>query len=160
MANTKTKYPTESELLDEKVLHTINYSKFKKISNLETNIVIPCSPSQVLFYSRFESGNLLRAVRRMRVKQETNFCGMVDVRTEQLILEYDLYLQPDTSSDGHMHWFYFQAFCQKISKGKKIKINIRNLVRNKSLFNEGMLPRICFQNHSQELGWHVDPKVT
>jgi hypothetical protein len=55
-----------------------------------------------------------------------------------------------------MHWFNFQTFSDGLQKGTRIRFNIRNLVRNKSLFQEGMLPRI--KNEFDE--WRVDPTVT
>jgi len=50
-----------------------------------------------------------------------------------------------------------------IAKGTKIRLNIRNLIRNKSLYQEGMLPRICFVNTKDPFAkghWFVDPIVT
>ena len=49
-------------------------------------------------------------------------------------------------------------------------MNIRNLVRSKSLYYEGMLPRICYghttvvsssyQSKDYKKNWHHDPIVT
>ena len=52
--------------------------------------------------------------------------------------------------------------------GTKIRLNIRNLVRAKSLYNDGMLPRICYYYHpaavtskdAYKKDWHHDPNVT
>lgn len=60
--------------------------------------------------------------------------------------EYDLYLQIDTNSEGLMHWYYFRAMTKNLEKGTRIKINIRNLHRSKSLYQCGMLPRIYYAN--------------
>lgn len=59
-----------------------------------------------------------------------------------------------------MHWFNFLVVGKNTKKGDKIRLNIRNLVRNKSLYQEGMLPKIKFQTHSRDLGWHCNPNVT
>lgn len=48
--------------------------------------------------------------------------------------------------------------------GTKIKLNIKNLVRSKSLYHDGMLPRICFEQNpniiEKEHEWNHDPSVT
>jgi len=65
-----------------------------------------------------------------------------------------------------MHWFYFRTITKNLEKGTRVKMNIRNLHRTKSLFECGMLPRMYYANQDQmqanspKLGWHVDPKVT
>jgi hypothetical protein len=84
-------------------------------------------------------------------------------KEDKISFEYDLYLNSDTQTDGHMHWFYFQASCINLAKGTKIRFNIRNLFRNKSLYQEGMLPRICLVNlddPKSKGNWLVDPRVT
>ena len=82
--------------------------------------MIPPEYNSVLFYSRFESGNLLKAIKVEVPKNEHQ--------------EYDLYLQKDYNTDGHMHWFYFKIFVSDLNRGTRIRLNIRNLVRGKSLF--------------------------
>jgi hypothetical protein len=59
----------------------------------------------------------------------------------------------DTNTDGHMHWFYFQTIVKNQIKGTKIRFNIRNLVRGKSLFKDGMLPRIKIENYDDRSDW-------
>ena len=64
-----------------------------------------------------------------------------------------------------MHWFYFRAITRNLEKGSRIKLNIRNLHRTKSLYECGMLPRIYYANQDKapgigKEGWHVDPRVT
>ena len=61
-------------------------------------------------------------------------------------MEYDLYLQPDTNSEGLMHWYYFKVMTKGLEPGTRIKLNIRNLHRSRSLYEQGMLPRICFED--------------
>ena len=79
---------------------------------------------------------------KIPVVPEINSIGIA--QKSQIRYEYDLYLEMDTNTDGHMHWYYFQAVTRNLPAGSKIKMNIRNLVRSKSLYADGMLPRICF----------------
>jgi hypothetical protein len=70
-----------------------------------------------VFESRFESGNL-----QLAHKVSDN--------------EYDLILQNDINSKGHTQWFFFRV--QNIKKGLKVKFNMLNMIKGKSLYNEGM----------------------
>ena len=47
-----------------------------------------------------------------------------------------------------------------MKKGAKIRLNIRNLVRGKSLYQDGMLPRIKIENFDDNNKWFVDPLIT
>ena len=71
---------------------------------------------------------------------------------------------PDTNSpEGLMHWYYYRMFTQGVERGTKIKMNIRNLHRTKSLYECGMLPKLLYgtKNNKQKLnGWVADAKVT
>lgn len=160
IASTKTTMDAHQEAVDTRILDTMRISKSKNLLRMQKQLVIPSMTKQVLFYSRFESGNLLRAVRKTRVKSEFTLLGILPPVPNQIQFEYDLYLEPDTNSDGHMHWFYFMTIAQNFHRGERIRFNIRNHVRIRSLYQEGMLPRIKFCNHSQDKGWHIDPNVT
>jgi len=70
-----------------------------------------------MFYSRFESGNLYRVIKRPDRETKT-FSGLTmsdiekakkkDSDVEHYDFEYDLYLEFDTNSvEGLMHWYYF-----------------------------------------------------
>jgi len=63
-----------------------------------------------------------------------------------------------------MHWFYFRLITKGLVRGTRVKLNIRNLHRTRSLFEAGMLPRIYYEDQTGleigKKGWHVDPKVT
>lgn len=131
----------------------------KDLTSFASTLVIPYLEKQVLFYSRFESGNLLRAIRKTKVKQLTTFSG-IEIRDNAVSLEYDLYLEPDTQTEGHTHWYYFLAYAKSLRKGERVRLNIRNLARHRSLYQDGMLPRICYKNDIDGKGWHVDPAVT
>jgi cytosolic carboxypeptidase protein 2/3 len=78
----------------------------------------------LIFESRFESGNLLAAI-----KVTDN--------------EYDLILQNDINTNGHTQWYFFRVGNTKV--GQKIKFNILNLAKNDSLYNYGM-KILCFSN--------------
>ena len=61
----------------------------------------------VLFYSKMECGNLRRAVKLSAT-------------------EYNLVLEPDTNTRGHMHWFYFKVITY-LPKGNLNKLILQEL---------------------------------
>ena len=96
---------------------------------------------------------------KVPVKPELSFSG-VPINALGINQEFDLYLSTDSNTDGHMHWFYFQILVKNMKKGAKIRLNIRNLVRGKSLYQDGMLPRIKIENFDDNNKWFVDPLIT
>jgi len=89
----------------------------------------------LVFESRFESGNLLSAI-----KVSEN--------------EYDLVLQNDINTNGNTQWYFFR--CSNTTKGQKVKFNFLNLAKPDSLYNYGM-KILCFSNGKKEdqgVGWH------
>jgi len=50
--------------------------------------------------------------------------------------EYNLILQNDINSKGHTQWFYFQV--KNTKANMKVKFNLLNFIKPKSLYNEGM----------------------
>ena len=89
----------------------------------------------LIFESRFESGNLLAAI-----KISDN--------------EYDLILQNDINTNGHTQWFFFRI--GNTRKGMKVVLNIINLAKPDSLYNYGMKV-LNFSNKLNDLegvGWH------
>lgn len=81
------------------------------------------SAGEVLsFDSNFESGNLDRVV-------------MLSPN------EYDLYMRPDTNSQGHHQWFYFKAVSKRPLG--QVKFNILNFTKSRSLYEQGMKVCIC-----------------
>ena len=119
--------------------------------------------SPVLFYSRFECGNLMKAV-KIPVKPELSFSGLEKVIEDPVMHEYDLYMRPDSSTENLTNSFLFKVITQDLKRGTKIRLNIRNFVRNKSLFEKGMIPRIKYEDSQyydpEKRDWHVDPLVT
>lgn len=134
--------------------------RFKSLSEFQSQILAPHNEKGIHFYSRFESGNLLRAI-QVDVKPDLSFTGIPIVTKKPISQEFDLYLEPDTFTDSHMHWYNFQIFTYKLPPGTKIRLNIRNLFRSKSLYTDGMLPRIKYLSGGHtERQWHINPKVT
>ncbi|EAR88956.3 zinc carboxypeptidase family protein (macronuclear) [Tetrahymena thermophila SB210] len=80
---------------------------------------------QLVFDSRFESGNLMYAFQRRDPKYSD---------------EYDLIICNDINSKGYAQWFYFSI--SKTKKDKTIKLNLVNHSKKQSLFKNGMKPAI------------------
>ena len=121
-----------------------NFSKLRTKSNIskanegppqQYYTVADDTDTTLVFESRFESGNLLMAVK-------------------QAEREYDLVLQNDINTNGHTQWYFFRT--SNTRKGVKVKFNMVNLSKNDSLYNEGM-KILCFSTNSKRdsgLGWH------
>ena len=89
----------------------------------------------LIFESRFESGNLLAAI-----KISEN--------------EYDLILQNDINTNGHTQWFFFRITGN--TAGQKVKFNMINMAKPDSLYNYGM-KLLNFSNkikNEEGMGWH------
>uniref|UniRef100_A0A452I7R3 Cytosolic carboxypeptidase 2 n=1 Tax=Gopherus agassizii TaxID=38772 RepID=A0A452I7R3_9SAUR len=88
----------------------------------------------LLFESRFESGNLQKAVQ----------VGPY---------EYELTLRMDLYTSKHTQWFYFQV--RNTRKGITYRFSIVNLMKPKSLYSMGMKPLLYSQRDAQThgVGW-------
>eukprot|EP00074_Homo_sapiens_P095599 XP_016873822.1 cytosolic carboxypeptidase 2 isoform X14 [Homo sapiens] len=88
----------------------------------------------LLFESRFESGNLQKAVR-------------VDT------YEYELTLRTDLYTNKHTQWFYFRV--QNTRKDATYRFTIVNLLKPKSLYTVGMKPLLYSQldANTRNIGW-------
>lgn len=84
-----------------------------------------------VFESRFESGNLRRAI------QVYEF-------------EYDLILKPDYNTRGHTQWYYFRI--SNIRTNKNYRFNIINLMKPDSLYNHGMRPLMYSEAEAKKYG--------
>nr|XP_019599255.1 PREDICTED: cytosolic carboxypeptidase 2 isoform X5 [Rhinolophus sinicus] len=93
----------------------------------------------LLFESRFESGNLQKAVR-------------VDT------YEYELTLRTDLYTNKHTQWFYFRV--QNTRKDATYRFTIVNLLKPKSLYTLGMKPLMYSQldADTHNLGWRREGK--
>ena len=92
-----------------------------KTQGVLPNFYVPSSEEDctLVFESRFESGNLRRAV------QVYEF-------------EYDLILKPDHNTRGNTQWYYFSV--ENTRAGKQYRFNIINMMKPDSLYNFGMKP--------------------
>ncbi|XP_038309967.1 cytosolic carboxypeptidase 2 isoform X3 [Canis lupus familiaris] len=88
----------------------------------------------LLFESRFESGNLQKAVR-------------VDT------YEYELTLRTDLYTNKHTQWFYFRV--QNTRKDTTYRFTIVNLLKPKSLYTVGMKPLMYSEldANTHNIGW-------
>ncbi|XP_065492981.1 cytosolic carboxypeptidase 2 [Caloenas nicobarica] len=88
----------------------------------------------LLFESRFESGNLQKAVK----------VGP---------FEYVLWLRPDLYTVKHTQWFYFRV--QNTRRDHLYRFTIANLAKPKSLYGEGMCPLLYSQRDAEScgIGW-------
>ena len=57
--------------------------------------------------------------------------------------EYDLYMRVDSNTNGHNQWFFFRVKSQRPMN--KIRFNIMNFTKKKSLFELGMKICVCSQ---------------
>ncbi|KAG9333465.1 hypothetical protein JZ751_011534 [Albula glossodonta] len=91
--------------------------------------------SALEFESRFESGNLQKAVR----------VGLHD---------YELTLRTDLYTTKHTQWFYFRVRNMKV--GVTYRFTIVNLMKSRSLYSLGMRPLLYSERaaQTQGLGWH------
>lgn len=96
---------------------------------------IPTGPEDVtlMFESRFECGNLRRAIQVYEY-------------------EYDLILKPDYNTRGYTQWYYFRV--SNTRAGKPYRFNIINLMKPDSLYNHGMRPLVYSEAAAKQgKGW-------
>lgn len=119
-------------------LNKINDNETKKHSNNEplpdNTFGISKIKDNVLFESRFESGNLHSAF-----QMEDN--------------SYQLVIQNDTNTNGYNQWFFFRI---QASDKKTVKMNIINMSQKYSLFCEGMRVSVYSESiaKNEKIGWH------
>ena len=90
-----------------------------KQSNHKDPIPRDIAPDSLLFESRFESGNLMRAVR------------ITDTY-------YELHIRPDLYTDRHCQWFYFRV--QNMRPGVEYRFSLVNFGKPDSQYGSGMKP--------------------
>lgn len=111
------------------------YTKLKTFYQKESE-----DDNTLIFESRFESGNLRRAV-----KISDN--------------EYNLILKYDHNTTTYTQWFYFRI--SNVKKFQTYKFNIVNLMKPESSYNQGMKPlfystKQAESQDGQGLGWYRD----
>eukprot|EP00656_Telonema_subtile_P039563 TRINITY_DN4465_c0_g1_i4.p1 TRINITY_DN4465_c0_g1~~TRINITY_DN4465_c0_g1_i4.p1 ORF type:complete len:1052 (+),score=170.78 TRINITY_DN4465_c0_g1_i4:83-3238(+) len=89
------------------------------------------STTPLRFESRFESGNLSKAV-------------------QVAPYGYELSMQNDINTQGNTQWFYFA--CSDMVPGKEYTFWIRNFYKKRSLYNDGMMP-VGYSMTEQSKGW-------
>lgn len=68
--------------------------------------------------------------------------------------EYDLVLQPDINTRGHTQWFFFAV--SNTRAGRQYRFNIINLLKEDSLYNNGMLPLMHSERQMRtKVGTHL-----
>lgn len=97
---------------------------------------IPEGPDDttLVFESRFESGNLRRAV-------------------QVFAFEYDLLLNPDYNTKSHTQWYFFRV--SNTRRDQEYRFNIINMVKPASVYNEGMRPLMysVVEATERSIGW-------
>mmetsp|Transcript_19309 Transcript_19309/g.21879 ORF Transcript_19309/g.21879 Transcript_19309/m.21879 type:complete len:674 (+) Transcript_19309:211-2232(+) len=93
------------------------------------------SDETLLFESRFESGNLRRAIK-------------VDD------YEYDLIVRPDYNTKGVTQWYFFSV--ANTRRGHTYRFNLINFLKPDSLYNYGLKPLIYSETEAKRygMGWH------
>lgn len=121
------------------------------------------------FESRFESGNLLKAVQvyvpssRLpsklvscsNVSHPLCFCPTVLGFPPSLSgpYEYELSLRADMYTGKHTQWFYFRV--RNMKAGATYRFTIINLMKSSSLYSQGMRPLLYSERAAKEksVGW-------
>ncbi|XP_071955490.1 cytosolic carboxypeptidase 2-like isoform X2 [Antedon mediterranea] len=85
----------------------------------------------LLFESRFESGNLMKATK-------------VGEYEYNLLLRYDMY------TNKHTQWFYFQV--KNVKPGVRYRFTITNFLKSGSLYNMGMKPLMYSEKDAETKG--------
>ena len=89
----------------------------------EYTLLRPTFPDGLEFSSKFENGNLKKAIRVSR-------------------LEYELLLAEDFNTQGHFHWFYFRT-SSTLPVGSVVHFKILNMIKPRSLYTIGYKPFVC-----------------
>lgn len=112
--------------------------RFGQIPEFISEYTFPSPEDDVtlVFNSKFESGNLKKAIK------------MSDY-------EYKLLLNSDTNTYGQNHWYYFTVFNPRKSP---ITFQIINMLKFDDLYKAGLQPAIFSQKYCEKTGtrWHRD----
>lgn len=131
--NTKYKgiCPEDQEML-QKIRKLSSFPQF----HTKYNLHIPNDGVTLLFDSKFESGNLLKAIK------------LSDY-------EYNLQIRSDFNTKGNNHWYYFSVYNPRKTS---VVFNITNMKRPDHLYKSGLKPAVFSMKYSQEtqIKWHRD----
>ena len=117
----------KGEKRDFKSMKTVSMGKKQEEAPQQFYKLTDSNDKTLIFESRFESGNLLAAIKI----SET---------------EYDLILSNDINTNGHTQWYFFRV--SNTRKDLKVRFNIINLAKPDSLYNNGMKV-LSFSNNSK-----------
>ncbi|XP_036405620.1 cytosolic carboxypeptidase-like protein 5 [Megalops cyprinoides] len=103
----------------------------------------------VIFSSKFDSGNLARVEKVDRSESEgegagsgTAVSGVLSAGLCNPDYEFNVWTKPDCAEtefeNGNRSWFYFSV--RGASPGKVIKINVMNMNKQSKLYSQGMAP--------------------
>ncbi|KAH8308543.1 hypothetical protein KR044_001741, partial [Drosophila immigrans] len=116
---------TTSSFQSQPTCHDIPQMQFSRSAVGGAKFVTNCHPmnteeyDSLEFESRFESGNLAKAVQITPTY-------------------YELYLRPDLYTSRSKQWFYFRV--RRTHRNMLYRFSIVNLVKSDSLYNDGMRP--------------------
>ena len=111
-----------------------NYTAMKEFPQ-DYTLAIPSNTLR--FSSKFESGNLRKAIR-------------INENEYRLLLEYD------TDTLGYIQWYFFSV--KPYKNQHKVRFNITNLLKYDSLYNQGMKPVVFSEKEHMynPSAWHRD----
>ncbi|XP_077101591.1 cytosolic carboxypeptidase-like protein 5 isoform X4 [Siphateles boraxobius] len=96
----------------------------------------------VVFSSRFDSGNLARVDRVDRVDLDAESVRPTNASVQQHDYEFNVWTKPDCATtefeNGNRSWFYFSV--RGMLPGKLLKINMMNMNKQSKLYSQGMCP--------------------
>lgn len=165
-------HATKSTPFLKQSLNTIQFSRSsvggsRYLVNAHTNASSTDGTTELMFESRFESGNLAKAIKVTPVY-------------------YELYLRPDLYTNKHTQWFYFRVTNTRKNLTYRFVVGVRccgtddttqtqlkcsvffsffffssnrlsivNLVKSGSLYNEGMRPLMYSVTDAKDsnIGW-------
>lgn len=119
----KSKLENFSEDMNENEIELLLKSKkFKEMPDFTPEYIleIPKDNATLIFDSKFESGNLSKAIK------------LSDY-------EYKLFINSDTGTSRHNHWYYFSV---KNSRPCSIIFRIENMMKHDPLYKKGMQPLV------------------
>lgn len=75
--------------------------------------------------------------------------------------EFDLYIEMDTNTDFLISWYYFKVHTKNLERGSRIRLNLRNYPRSRSMYQDGMLPRFSYCDaDGNPTSWTTSGEVT
>ena len=111
---------SDKAFLEGSLKKNANFLHLIRSNTPETLANYPVFDEGINFFSRFENGNLKKAVRVSKT-------------------EYELYLSEDYNTAGHYHWFYFKT-TSHLPANSIVCFKILNMIKPSSLYSVGFKP--------------------